>query len=166
MNPGLACHAYNTRTLSLLQDMQRTVEYSIEKKLFGWGQLAYDVNFCQSDFEYSSADADSHKWHWRGVLHKQNASVVLFTALAPGQAPSARERSLVPSYHAKSCHGVDMSNALARVRCKETWLKEQGQWFLPDNLPTTMDGWLNMDKALLLNIQHRLFVRGSAPIKS
>ena len=66
VNPGLACHAYNKKTFALLQSMQYHINHTIVNQVKGWGQRAYDFNFCEADFQYVNPNANA--WQWRGEL--------------------------------------------------------------------------------------------------
>lgn len=142
-----------------MQDLQRHIERSISYQLYAWGQPAYHMNFCENDFEYHSSTAEQHRWHWKGTLKKHNISVAMFTALAPptdtytDPPVKLEERKYVPAYHAKACHGKNMGDTLNRVKCKEDWLKDQGQWFLPEGLPRGLDAWLQVDEATVAKLK-------------
>ena len=159
LNPGLSCHAPTNRTLQFMHDLQEPIYRSIREKIPGWGQPAYMEHVCTSGFEFtSSGDPLSRRFTWQAVSIKRNVSISMFKGLSsqdPEVVPS--ERSQVPVYHAKACFGKDVGNVTDRVVCKETWLRLQKQWFLPDNLPTSMAGWLAMPKAeitALVNFIH------------
>ena len=146
--------------MKFMQDFQPHLAYSIENKISGWGQPAYHVNFCENDFEYASPRPDHQRWHWKGHLKKHNISVSMFAAPAPPGAQHSDEDVIKPedrphvrAYHAKACHGSDRGNALARVKCKENWLKAQGQWFLPHDLPRGLDAWLAIDDAMVAKLK-------------
>ena len=108
-------------------------------------------------------------FEYAGTLQKHNISVSLFKALAPRNDPlTIMEQQRVPSYHSKGCSGDELKagssqqgNALWRIKCKEDWLKKQGQWFLPADAPKTVQGWLDADDAFIKKFQRLLFLNGS-----
>jgi hypothetical protein len=162
LNPGFSCHTFGEGMLNFMQMFQENVRKSIKHKLFGWGQPAYMKNFCEGDFQYRTNNPDNHRWHWKGNLRNYNVSVSMFNAVGPS-TPFAKEppvlpeeRRYVPAYHAKACHGGDLGNSTKRVKCKEDWLKQQGQWLLPDNLPRGLAAWLRVDSATLLALRKLL----------
>ena len=64
-------------------------------------------------------------------------------------------------FHPKGCHGGEREENRGkqqwRAKCKYEWLKEQGQWMLPPNIPTTWSGWLALDKANVSILKKLLF---------
>ncbi len=93
-------------------------------------------------------------------------SVSLFRAVVPRDAADFDQKPVavedhpqVPAYHAKACRGVDRGDALARVKCKEDWLKEHGQRFLPDDLRSTLQsGCLaQLDEAAVAKLRSLLY---------
>lgn len=160
INPGLACHAYSERMLKFMQELQPRIAWSIQEQQNAWGQPAYHMTFCKNDFAYLTPNPEKERWHWDGVLKKHNLSVSIFAAPAPPGAKHAEQDAIKPAhrphihaYHAKSCHGADRGDAVARVKCKEDWLKEQGQWFLPEGLPRGLDAWLSINETTVATLK-------------
>ena len=71
----------------------------------------------------------------------------------------------IPSFHPKGCSGGSdekhKGDPLKRVQCKENWLKEQGQWFLPLDAPTTPQDWFAADDKFIAKIRTLLFINTS-----
>lgn len=99
-----------------------------------------------------------------GVLDQYNLSVSIFRARSMedhSNVSASVEQAGVHVFHPKGCHGGERhekrGDAQWRVTCKYEWLKEQGQWMLPSNIPTTLDGWLAVDKATSMQLKTLLF---------
>ena len=100
-----------------------------------------------------------------GVLNQYNLSVSLFRAGSKEDIKNASAISVLREgirvFHPKGCHGGEREenrgNQQWRAKCKYEWLKEQGQWMLPPNIPTTWSGWLALDKAKVSMLKKLLF---------
>ena len=143
-----------------MQDFQLHLTHTIQRKMQGWGQPAYLMHFCESGWQFDTPTPADNRWEWNVTLKQQNVSVSMFRALAPWDARDFDQKPItdadrphVPAYHAKACHGSDSGDTLARVKCKEDWLKAQGQWFLPDDLPRGLEGWLNISDELVVKLR-------------
>jgi hypothetical protein len=150
-----------------MKALQHHNNYSIQQKMDGWGQPAYNTNFCEGDFKYKSKYPEKTKWHWHGTLQKFNMSVSLFMAAAPEQNIWPRDKPRVPCYHAKACHGGASSHKddpAWRVTCKEDMLKDSNQWFLPGKMPTTLAEWHGMSDELVKELQALLFQGENKPL--
>ena len=131
------------------------VMYFIYYKLHYWLVIAKSLkinHYCQPLFVCVCLCC------FAGSLKKFNSSVFLFMSISPNDKAIPPERKKdVPVYHAKGCsggiHEIHKGDPLWRVTCKETWLKEHDQWFLPPNLPTTMQSWLDADDALIAKLK-------------
>lgn len=136
---------------------------SIVRQLFGWGQQSYVKMFCENDFVFDPPNPVHHAWHWHGNLTKTGTTVSLFHAVATDEGVNHKtpeQRAQIPCYHAKACHGlheVNLGNATARVLCKEDWLKMEKQWFLPHDVPHTLEGWLNISDEMVLKLKGLMF---------
>jgi hypothetical protein len=162
VNPGLSCHAFNPKTFALMQSFQGFLTHSIKEKMFGWGQVAYNALFCSSRFNFLNPDAAAYslknkKMTWRGQVVEHNVSVYLYNAASTDdESMSDVDRKSIPAFHPKSCHLNGMDDSVARVQCKVNWLKKQDQWFLPNDIPVTIDGWLAVNNSLVDHIRYLL----------
>ena len=108
-----------------------------------------------------TAGSDAERTLDKIAKHKQKNITNSTDQHHPYLSPYQKE---IPLFHPKGCSGGNderhKGDAVRRVKCKEAWLKSQGQWFLPDDAPTTEEGWFAANETFILQLQKLMLMNG------